>query len=239
MAAQIALQKSEHLFNTLATTSPVGIFYTNPAGNTTYVNPEWCKIAGITADDAIANGWQSLVHPDDMVKILQEWKSAMENHSSASGEFRFVRPDGSLVYVMGNTSTEFDSNNQFVGFVGTITDITRYKKMEENLIAAKEKAEESDRLKTAFLHNISHEIRTPMNAIIGFSTLLGEPNVTHEDQVSFINTIQENSNQLLSIITDIFNISNIEANIIKINESETNLNLTLKKVYDQFLPESR
>jgi PAS domain S-box-containing protein len=235
-AAQIALRESEHLFNTLATISPVGIFHTNRAGHTTYVNPEWCKIAGITADFAINNGWLSVVHPDDTGRILPEWKSAIKNHSSTSGEFRFIRPDGSLVYVMGNTSPEFDSNNQFVGHVGILTDITGYKKLENNLIVSKEKAEESDRLKTAFLHNISHEIRTPMNAIIGFSALLDEPDITHDEQTSFIDTIQKSGNQLLSIISDIINISNIEAGIVKVTERETNLNSKLKILYNQFLP---
>lgn len=108
------------------------------------------------------------------------------------------------------------------------------KSFEEELIKAKDKAEESDRLKTAFLHNISHEIRTPMNAIIGFSALLGEPNVDEQTRQSYIEVIMQSSNHLLEIMTDIVDISNIEANLIKIAKSEVDLNATIKRVCDQF-----
>lgn len=105
---------------------------------------------------------------------------------------------------------------------------------EESLIKAKDKAEESDRLKTAFLHNISHEIRTPMNAIVGFSSLLSEPDLSSETRQSFIETIVQSSNNLLAIITDIVDISNIEAKLVKISKSEVDLNATMKTVGDIF-----
>jgi PAS domain S-box-containing protein len=233
-AAQEALRESEHLFNTLATISPVGIFHTNAEGNTTYVNPTWCKISGLSEEMAIGSGWLSSVHPDDRDKIVTKWVSAVENRSASNAEYRFLHPDGSIVYVIGHSAPEFDSENRLKGFVGTITDISVLKKMEESLLLEKERAEQNDRLKTAFLHNISHEIRTPMNAIIGFSALLGEPDITHDEKNSFIDTIQQSSNQLLFIISDIINISNIEAGIVKIKEQEINLNSKLKNLFDQF-----
>lgn len=114
-------------------------------------------------------------------------------------------------------------------------DITERKENEEELIRSKEKAEESDKLKTAFLHNISHEIRTPMNAIVGFSALLGEPEVDEQSRKSYIEVIMQSSNHLLSIITDIVDISNIEANLIKTVKNEINVNKTLKYLYNQFI----
>ena len=113
-------------------------------------------------------------------------------------------------------------------------DITDRKENERELIKAKEKAEESDRLKTAFLHNISHEIRTPMNAIVGFSALLGEPGIDALSQKSYIETIEQSSNNLLSIITDIIDISNIEANIVKIARNGINLNFAINSICNQF-----
>ena len=109
-----------------------------------------------------------------------------------------------------------DKHGEITGLVGIGHDITERKRVEEELIKAKDKAEESDRLKTAFLHNISHEIRTPMNAIVGFSALLGEPDVDAQTQQSYVEVIMQSSNHLLSIITDIVDISNIEANLAKI-----------------------
>ena len=121
-----------------------------------------------------------------------------------------------------------------VGRVWSFRDITERRKAEKDLIAAKEKAEESDRLKTAFLHNVSHEIRTPMNAIIGFSSLLNEPDLTEEDQHQYVDIIFQSGSQLLSIINDIVDIANVETGQAKVNLREVNLNAILKSLNDQF-----
>lgn len=115
-----------------------------------------------------------------------------------------------------------------------IHDITEKKKMEAELVSAKLKAEENDRLKTAFLHNISHEIRTPLNAIVGFSSFLNNPNVTPEKRKEFTDIINFSSEQLLSIITDIINVATLEAGQEKLNLKETDINQSMLTVYEQF-----
>ncbi len=102
------------------------------------------------------------------------------------------------------------------------------------LIKAKERAEESDRLKTAFLQNISHEIRTPMNAIIGFSELLNDPALLPERRMHFTDVIIQSSKQLLSTITDIISIATIEAGQDKINTGETNVNELCRLTFERF-----
>src|SRR5690606_998921 len=111
---------------------------------------------------------------------------------------------------------------------------TERKRIEEELIRAKEKAEQSDRLKTAFLHNISHEIRTPMNAIVGFTTLLDSPDTTDESRRQYIDIIYQSSNQLLSIITDIVDISNIETGLVKISPSAVSINTPIRNLFEQY-----
>jgi signal transduction histidine kinase len=125
-------------------------------------------------------------------------------------------------------------NGKSVGRVWSFRDVTNRKKAETDLIAAKEKAEEGDRLKTAFLHNVSHEIRTPMNAIIGFSTLLNEPDLTETDRQQYIDIIFQSGSQLLSIINDIVDIANVESGQAKVNLTKLNLNSTLKSLSEQF-----
>ena len=113
-------------------------------------------------------------------------------------------------------------------------DITERIKIEKELINAKEKAEESDRLKSAFLCNVSHEIRTPLNAIVGFSALLNDEDLTREDRESFNNIIKSRSNDLLNIINDILDLSQIEANQMKVNVTEGKVGDLVDEIYKTF-----
>lgn len=112
----------------------------------------------------------------------------------------------------------------------------RHLKQKEELIIAKEKAEESDKLKSAFLTNISHEIRTPMNGIMGFAGLLNEPDLTGEQQQKYVKIIQESGTRMLSIINDLVNISKIESGMLELNISQFNLNELLDYIYVYFKP---
>jgi CheY-like chemotaxis protein/nitrogen-specific signal transduction histidine kinase len=114
-----------------------------------------------------------------------------------------------------------------------------YERLNNDLKVAVEKAEENDRLKTAFLHNISHEIRTPMNAIIGFSGILNDPDISRQKADSYLEIITKSGYQLLSIIDDIVKIATIEAGQVRINKDSFNLNSVLKLQYGQFSDKAR
>jgi PAS domain S-box-containing protein len=151
-------------------------------------------------------------------------------------EIKLRNRDGSLIPCSVSSKVCFDSEGRPEKIVGSMRDISIRKTNEEELTKAKIKAEESDRLKTAFLHNISHEIRTPMNAIVGFSALLGEQNLDAASQQTYIETIMDSSNHLLEIISDIIDISNLEANLVKILKNEVNVNHLIQTLFNQFLP---
>ncbi len=114
----------------------------------------------------------------------------------------------------------------------------RRKQAEKELIIAKGKAEESDRLKSAFLTNVSHEIRTPMNGILGFAELLKEPGLTGGDQQEYIRLIEKSGARMLNIIDDIVNLSEIESGQVKVSVSETNVNGEIIDIYTFFKPEA-
>jgi signal transduction histidine kinase len=115
-----------------------------------------------------------------------------------------------------------------------VRDISERKQAEKELIKAKEKAEESDQLKSAFLANMSHEVRTPLNSIIGFSELLADPDFEEEHKKEFIHHIVTNGNQLLTIISDIMDISKMESGEIKIRKTQINAQKFLSNVKEQF-----
>jgi signal transduction histidine kinase len=107
-------------------------------------------------------------------------------------------------------------------------------KAERELIVAKEKAAESDKLKSAFLANLSHEIRTPMNGILGFSQLLKAPGLSSEKQKEYIEIIEKSGNRLLGIINNIIDISLIDTGYMEVTISKTNINEVVHSVYDFF-----
>lgn len=112
------------------------------------------------------------------------------------------------------------------------------RKMIEDLVAAKEKAEESDRLKSAFLANVSHEIRTPMNGILGFTELIKQPGISPDELNHFVGIIEKSGERLLNIINDLINISKIESGQMDTHITETNINEQLEFLQNFFTPEA-
>lgn len=131
-----------------------------------------------------------------------------------------------------------NKDNQTIGLVGIGRDITERKRVEKELIIAKEKAEESDRLKTSFLSNMSHEIRTPMNGILGFAEILKESDLTGEQRQEYLCIIQKSGERMLNIINNIIDISKIESGQMSISVSEININEHIEYIYNLFRPEA-
>jgi PAS domain S-box-containing protein len=168
----------------------------------------------------------------DNKEVISSGKAIIEREED------FVNSRGERRWLRTTKIPLYDNDGKIAGLVGIGNDITTRKQSEDELIKAKDKAEESDRLKTAFLNNISHEIRTPMNAIIGFSSLINEPDADFQTRQSYSEIIMQSCDHLLSIITDIVDISNIEANLVKINKYEIDINSALKLLLKQFIPKA-
>ncbi len=128
-----ALAQSESLFRTLAQVAPVGIFHTDPSGWFTYVNEQWCEIAGVSREAALGQGWSQAIHPDDRPRILEEWTQAANMQQPFKSEFRFQHPAGQVVWVVGRARAEEGTHKEVLGYVGTITDITERKTAEEEI----------------------------------------------------------------------------------------------------------
>jgi PAS domain S-box-containing protein len=220
------------LFSHAVEGSVDGIAITDMKGIITYANPAVEEIHGYNKGEMLGI---SIISFSTNPEMANEMMSIIIKTGTWSGEIEAIKKNKETFPVSLSLSTVRDEEGNPIAMMGAVRDITERKRAEEELIIAKEKAEENDRLKTAFLHNISHEIRTPMNAIVGFSSLLSEPDIDSSTRNSYIDAIINSSNHLLSIIIDIIDISNIEANIVKITKSGVNLNFVIKSLYEQFL----
>jgi PAS domain S-box-containing protein len=210
------------------------VIATDLEGNVTYWNNAAEKIYGWSAPEAIGRNIITLTPASQSHEQAVEIMTNLGEGKTWSGEFSVKRKDGTSFPAFVTDTPILDSNGRLSGIIGVSSDITDRKLEEMELIKVTERAVESDRLKTAFLHNISHEIRTPLNAIVGFSSLLSEPGITPKKRKNYTDIIIQSSEQLLAIIDDIIRISSIEAGQEKIQRNEVNINLICKLLIDQF-----
>ncbi|HOZ30255.1 MAG TPA: histidine kinase dimerization/phospho-acceptor domain-containing protein, partial [Bacteroidales bacterium] len=232
------IQLREDRYKILTDISPVGIFHADSNGATTYVNQRWCEMSGVKVDEAFGFGWLKAVHPDDVDRISGGWDEAVEKKRNSKTEYRFLRSDGTICWVLGNATAQMDESNNILGYVGTITDITKLKLFEQEQVRLREKAEESNKLKSAFLANVSHEIRTPMNGILGFADLIASDDITNSERKDYIEIIIQSGQRMLNIINDIISISRIEAGLVDIKMDHVNVNEIIDFVYTFFKPEA-
>ena len=132
-------EESERRFQTLVSVSPVGIFRTDAKGNYIYVNERWCEIAGLTPEEASGEGWARSLHPEDREDTFAEWCWVVRESRPFELEYRFQRPDGVTTWVFGQAVTEKDDSDKVVGYVGTITDVTVRRRIEEVLVKSEAK----------------------------------------------------------------------------------------------------
>lgn len=146
-------------------------------------------------------------------------------------------PEWETTYWDINLVPILNRNKEIEFFLFTLKDVTKRTRINQNLIKAKAKAEESDLLKSAFLANISHEIRTPMNGILGFSELIKTSKLTEDKHQLYVDMIESNSIRMLNTINDIIEVSKIETGNIELFLSETNINDELEDIYCIFKSE--
>lgn len=179
-------------------------------------------------------GNSKFVHPEDTEEYHKAAFKCLETCENLDFDLRIITPSGVVKHCKSTGKVFCDSDGNPVRFAGSFTDITIQKQLYNELLAAKEKAEESDRLKSAFLANMSHEIRTPMNAIIGFSEVLLKPGITPDKLHKFASIVKERSYDLLRIVEDILDVSKIEVGQLVISESEAEISTTMHDIYEYF-----
>jgi len=218
--------------------NPVSIVITDAKGIIVYVNPRFTEMTGYEGHEALGQNPRILKSGKMDNAYYNNLWSTIKTGSVWKGEIINKRKSGELYWANKTISAIFDKKGNILNYVAIGEEITDRKRIEEELIRAKEKAEESDRLKSAFLANISHEIRTPMNGILGFADLLKSPNLSSENQMEFIEMIEKSGQRMLSIINDLIDISKIEAGETVLRIKQVGINQMLREIHSFFVPET-
>jgi len=214
--------------------SPAVIVITDTEGNIEYVNPKFTKITGYTPQEALGQNPKILKSDEHDEAFYKELWDTVLAGKEWNGEFHNKKKNGELYWENALISPIFNDAGEITHLLGVKEDITEKKKMVAELIGAKDKAEESDRLKTAFLQNMSHEIRTPLNGILGFAGLLAGNIIDINETKTYAEYIKTSGNRLLSLINNILDLSRIEAGSVSVRPKPFLINRLMKEAWQLF-----
>ncbi len=237
LAEKKLIESEKRFFNAFEYAS-IGMALVSPKGNFLRVNPALSEILGYTKDELLKINIRDISHLDDIDKDLEQFRQMLAKEITAyNREKRYIHKSGREIWALLNSSLLLDNNNVPIYFISQIQDITERKNAEEELVLAKEKAEEMNKLKTNFLANMSHELRTPMVGIMGTFELLKESE-SIEEVHAFTNVFEESTKRLLRTLNQILDISKIEADNITLYNKDIIISEVLKKSIETFKPEA-
>ena len=227
------IQDFEEFFTLIGNYAKVGYAHFNALKCDGYAVNSWYRNVGEKEGTPLNEiiKVHSHFHPDDRRMMLRFFDQVLIREAShLRRDVRILREDGTYTWTRVNVMVrDFRPEDGIIDMVCVNYDITELKETERKLIAARDKAEELDRLKSAFLANMSHEIRTPLNAIVGFPSLLTETE-DMKDRKQYMAIVQENTELLLQLISDILDLSKMESGAFEFVKSDTDVNLLCSEI---------
>ncbi|MCG0361320.1 ATP-binding protein [Phocaeicola vulgatus] len=227
------IQDFEEFFTLIGNYAKVGYAHFNALKCDGYAVNSWYRNVGEKEGTPLNEiiKVHSHFHPDDRRMMLRFFDQVLIREAShLRRDVRILREDGTYTWTRVNVMVrDFRPEDGIIDMVCVNYDITELKETERKLIAARDKAEELDRLKSAFLANMSHEIRTPLNAIVGFASLLTETE-DMKDRKQYMAIVQENTELLLQLISDILDLSKMESGAFEFVKSDTDVNLLCSEI---------
>ncbi len=214
--AAAALLRSEQRYRTMADTAPVLIWEAGTDKLCYSVNQPWLDFTGRTLDQELGSGWAEGIHPDDCERCATIFEEAFDAREQFSAEYRLRRADGEYRWVTDRGVPRFDADGTFIGFIGSVMDISERKEAEEEHAKlfrseqeARQKAEEASRLKDEFLATVSHELRTPLTAVVGWAHMLQSGQLDEQMTAGALDAITRNARSQAQLIDDLLDVSRI------------------------------
>jgi two-component system, sensor histidine kinase len=208
--AEEALRRKEEKYRNIIANINLGLLEVDNDERIQYANQRFCDMCGYELEELLGKKASAMFVRNESIKVLKNKNELRKKNIADAYEVSVSNKKGEHKWWLISGAPNYNDEGELIGSIGIHLDITEHKKLELELIEAKNNAEASARAKETFLANMSHEIRTPMNAIIGMSNQLAKSNLAKEQQF-YLHTIQSASDNLLIIINDILDLSKIEA----------------------------
>ena len=209
-AAMASDGDSMNALRLLADTMPQIVWITRPDGYHEFYNRRWWEYTGLTYEQASGDGWNLLLHPDDLERAKRRWQHSLETGEAYEIEYRFRRAsDGEYCWFLGRAVPHRDHTGAIVRWFGTCTDIHDQKLAQHAAQKAKEELEAASRAKDEFLSILSHELRTPLSAILGWVQLLEMGVLDETEARDAIRTIKEQAKVQTQLVEDLLEVSRI------------------------------
>jgi PAS domain S-box-containing protein len=220
-----ALRESETRFRMMADNVPALIWMSDVNYNGTFFNKAWLDFTGRSLEQELGNGWLESVHPDDLRRCLDTYKSAFNTRQQLRVEYRLKRADGNYRWVLDTGIPRFTPDGSFAGYIGSCIDITERKQAEEEILNALAKEKELSELKSRFVSMTSHEFRTPLSIILSSSELLeyyGE-RWTQDERLEQLHLIQSSVHQMTQLLNDVLTLGRADAGRLNFNPAPLDL----------------
>ena len=220
--AEAALAAREAEFRNMADSIDQMVWVARGTGGLEYCNRRWYEFTGLEPGHTGADVWNRIIHPDDRDRARTRWEGACDTGDPFEIQYRLKRADGVYRWTLGRATAVWE-RGRIVRWYGTCTDI-------QDLVDARQKAEEANIAKSEFLANMSHEIRTPMNAIVGIANLLALSKPLTPRQEDFVRTLNVSARSLLELINDLLDVARIEAQTIEFEAVPFSLDALIREV---------
>lgn len=246
--AEMLLRESEQHFRNLANGGSTLIWTSGLDMRCNYFNEPWLKFTGRSFEQEYGDGWAEGLHPDDVDICLNTYIGSFEQRRAFSMEYRLRRADGAYRWLRDDGNPRYDSQGEFLGYIGFCVDITEQKATADELerhrchleslveertaalTVAMNQAEAANRAKSTFLANMSHELRTPMNAIMGMTEIVMRRS-NDPKQIEQLGKVKQASAHLLEIINDILDLSKIEAERLTLEKTDFTLASVIEHIH--------
>jgi PAS domain S-box-containing protein len=215
-----ALAESEHLLKKITSASPACLFMCNENGAITYVNQTWIDWTGLSYNENMVSGWLDAIYFEDRKKAISEFLETLTTHTLYDVEFRINHVDGTLHWCVASGQPQYRSDDSFSGYIGSCTDITEQKELQQQ--------------KDAFIGIASHELKTPVTSIKAYTQVMEKMLLKKGEMVEarMMRKMDSQLDRLTSLINDLLDVTKINSGKLQFNQQEFNFELLIKDLVE-------